>query len=98
MANIVGNDISEFQGTIDWPTYKNNSNFVIMRASQGNSYIDKEFGNNRTQARSNDIPHGFYHFANPDLGNTPHDEANFFINLIDGDPILPGEVLALDFE
>ncbi len=95
---IVGNDVSEFQGQINWPEYKNNTNFVIIRSSQGVGYIDKEFGNNRQQARDQKIPRGFYHFANPDLGNTPHAEAEFFINLIDGDPILEGEVLALDFE
>ena len=95
---IVGNDVSEFQQTIDWATYKNNTNFVLIRASQGSSYIDKEFGNNRQQARDQKIPRGFYHFANPNLGNTPHAEAQFFIDLIDGQSILEGEVLALDFE
>lgn len=95
---IVGNDVSEFQGQIDWATYKNNTNFVLIRASQGVGYIDKEFGNNRQQARDQKVPRGFYHFANPDLGNSPHDEANFFMSLIDGDSLLEGESLALDFE
>ncbi len=95
---IVGNDVSEFQGQIDWPTYKDNSNFVIIKASEGNGYIDKWFGNNRTQVRQVGLPHGFYHFARPDLGNSPQVEAEFFCKLIDGDPIREGEVLALDFE
>lgn len=95
---ITGNDISEFQGNIDWPVYKNNSNFVMMKAGEGSSYIDGEFGNNRTQARNVQLPRGFYHFARPDLGNTPEQEAQFFCNLIDGDPIQEGEVLALDYE
>lgn len=95
---IVGNDISEFQGQVDWVTYKNNSNFVFMKASEGVGYIDKWFGNNRSKARQEGLPRGFYHFARPDLGNNAFDEARFFCNLIDGDPILEGEVLALDFE
>lgn len=95
---IVGNDISSFQGSIDWATYKQNTNFVIIKMSEGTGFIDPEAGNNRQQARNYDLPRGFYHFAHPDLGNTPEDEAKYFCDLIDGDPIQVGEVLALDFE
>ena len=95
---IVGQDISEFQGQIDFGVYKNNTNFVICKASEGNGYIDHWFGYNRTQARLMGIPLGYYHFARPDLGNTPQAEADFFCSLIDGDPIKEGEVIALDFE
>lgn len=98
MSFIVGNDISEFQGNIDWSTYKNNTNFVFIKSSEGSSYIDSWFGNNRKQARTLNIPHGFYHFARPDLGNSAQQEAQFFCNIIDGDPINTGELLALDFE
>jgi len=95
---IVGNDISVYQGTVDWPTYKNNSNFVIIKASEGKSLIDPWFGGNRKGARDNNLPRGFYHFARPDYGNLPEDEAKFFCSLIDGDPIRDGELLMLDFE
>lgn len=95
---IVGNDISNYQGTIDWPTYKNNTNFVIIKASEGTSYIDTWFGGYRQQARNLGIPCGFYHFCRPDLGNSPQSEAQFFVNLMNGDPLREGEVLALDFE
>lgn len=95
---IVGNDLSEFQGEINWETYKNNSNFTIIKLSEGTSYIDKWGGNNRQKARETGLPHGFYHLARYDLGNNPQDEAKFFENLIDGDPIREGEILALDLE
>jgi GH25 family lysozyme M1 (1,4-beta-N-acetylmuramidase) len=95
---IVGNDISEFQGQINWTTYSTNTNFVVMKASEGSSYIDSWFGNNRQQSRLLNIPRGFYHFARPDLGNSPQAEATFFCKLIDGDPIKKGEFIALDFE
>lgn len=95
---LVGNDISNAQGQIDWATYSKNSNFVIMKTSEGSSFIDPWFGYNRQQARLNNIPRGFYAFARPDLGNTPQAEAQLFCNLLDGDPIQEGEVLALDFE
>ena len=95
---ILGNDISNFQGQIDWGVYKNNTNFVLMKAGEGTSYIDTWFGFNRSQSRLFDLPRGFYHFARPDLGNSAQDEAKFFCNLIDGDPIKEGEILALDIE
>ena len=95
---IIGNDISEAQSQIDWGVYKNNTNFVICKVSEGNGYIDKWFGYNRAQARLLGVPLGYYHFARPDLSNTPQLEATFFCGLIDGDPIKEGEIIALDFE
>ena len=92
---IVGQDISQFQGQIDWNTYKNNTNFVMIRSSYGVGYFDQWFGNNRQQVRQTNVPHGFYHYAYPEY-NTPLDEANWFIKAIDG--LQDGEVLALDFE
>ncbi|MGH2611571.1 MAG: glycoside hydrolase family 25 protein [Rhabdochlamydiaceae bacterium] len=98
-TTIVGNDISGIgQGVIDWAIYKNNTNFVLIKASEGNGVIDNEFGNNRQQARDANLPRGFYHFARPDLNNSPQQEAEYFWNLIDGQPIQEGEVLALDYE
>lgn len=95
---IVGNDVSEWQGQIDWATFKKNTNFVIIRTSFGLTYIDQWFGYNRTRARGLGIPFGYYHFAKPDIGNSPQAEADFFCKLIDGDPIREGEVICLDFE
>lgn len=95
---IVGNDISNFQGEVDFSTYWKNTNFVFAKASEGVGYIDTWYGNNRTQARANNLPFGSYHFARPDTGNSPEAEAKYFCDLIDGDPIREGEVLALDYE
>ncbi|MBU6501188.1 MAG: hypothetical protein KGI72_05175 [Patescibacteria group bacterium] len=95
---IVGNDISEYQGQPDWPTLKNNANFVIIKAGEGATYIDKQFGYNRQKARDVNIPRGYYHFARPDTGNTPQQEAQFFVNLINGQPLQEGESLYLDYE
>ena len=95
---IVGNDISNFQGQLDWITYIQNSNFVICKASEGTSYIDTWFGYNRAEARQYKIARGWYHFARPDLGNSAEAEAQFFCNLMNGDPLQEGEIVALDFE
>jgi GH25 family lysozyme M1 (1,4-beta-N-acetylmuramidase) len=95
---IVGNDISGHQGQIDYGVYKNNTNFLIAKSSEGVGFIDPWYGYNRSQARLAGIPFGSYHFCRPDLGNSPEAEAKFFCDLIDGDPIREGETLYLDYE
>ena len=95
---LIGNDISVFQGQIDFGVYKKNTNFLFAKATEGTGLIDGWYGYNRTQARLAGIPFGSYHFARPDLGNSPQDEAAYFCKVIDGDPIQEGELLALDFE
>ncbi len=95
---LVGNDISFAQGAIVWSTYKDNTTFIIAKATEGVGYIDAQYGNNRKQAREYGVPFGSYHFARPDLGNSPQAEAEWFCKVIDGDPIREGELLFLDFE
>lgn len=97
MATLAGCDISDYQGDINWPTFKNNVNFVIAKATEGTSIIDEWFGNNRQQARLAGILRGWYHFAHPEL-NSATDEATFFINVIKGDPLQVGESIYLDYE
>lgn len=94
---LSGSDISVYQGNIDWPTFKNNVNFVIIKMTEGSSYIDPWGGNNRTQARNVNVPRGYYHFARPDL-NSSQDEAQFFIDIMNGQPLQSGESIYLDYE
>lgn len=96
MEIIVGNDISHFQGAIDWNTYANNTNFVIIEVTEGTGFVDPLFTLNQAQARQHNIPIAYYHFTRPDLGNTPQSEADFFLANIG--QLREGEVLALDFE
>lgn len=93
---IVGNDISHWQGTVDWAVYKNNTNFVIVKSTEGNGGTDAKFLSFQKAARLAGIPLGYYHFARPDLGNTPEVEANYFLSVV-GNPV-EGEVYCLDFE
>jgi lysozyme len=94
---IVGNDISGVgQGQINWDVYKNNTNFVLMKATEGINFVDPWFGNNRNQARLANIPRMFYHFL--DANATPDEEAANFEKYIDGDPIQVGENIGLDVE
>lgn len=93
--NIVGNDVSEFQGTIDWNTFKDNANFAIIRSSYGDGFTDKQFFQNRNEARRVGLPHGFYHYCYPE-DNTPEAEAAWFLSQIG--TLQAGEILCLDYE
>jgi lysozyme len=92
---LVGNDVSVFQGQIDWDTFKKNANFAIIRSSYGNGYADTKFLKNRDEARRIGLPHGFYHYAYPQY-NQPQAEADWFLTTLAN--IRNGEFLALDFE
>ena len=69
MATIVGNDVSKWQLDIDWNVYKNNTNFCILKATEGVGFTDPKFFRNRDEGHRVGVALGFYHFARPDLGN-----------------------------
>jgi lysozyme len=96
MSNTLGNDVSKFQGNIDYDVYRNNSQFVICKASEGVGFKDPTLDRNKNEARRVGLLLGYYHFARPDLGNTPQKEAEWFLQAI-GD-FRDGELLALDYE
>lgn len=94
---IVGNDIARYQGDVNYEVYKHNSHFVIIKATEGVGYIDPKFARNRDEARRVGHPLGFYHFARPDLGNSPEAEALYFCKVVTLG-IQEGETLYLDYE
>jgi len=93
---ILLNDISKYQGDINWDIYKNNTNGVILKASEGNGYTDTKFSRNQTEARRVGLPLGYYHFARSDLKNTPEAEAAWFLKVCG--ELKDGEFLCLDYE
>jgi GH25 family lysozyme M1 (1,4-beta-N-acetylmuramidase) len=93
---IVGNDISHWNDVSSWDTYKNNSNFVILKSSEGNGFIDPKFFQYQEEARRVGLPLGYYHFARPEIGNTPEAEADWFLRACGR--IREGEFLCLDYE
>lgn len=94
---IVGNDVSAIgQGQIDFDTYKNNSNFVLVKASEGSAFADPQLSRNQSEARRVGMALGYYHFARPSYGNSPQAEADKFLAVIG--QLKDGEVLALDYE
>jgi len=89
-----GCDISYYQGDIDFHVLRDNLEFVIIRATYGNGYTDKNFEKYRDKAREVGLAVGFYHYAYPQY-NGPEEEADWFTKVVS---CRPGEILCLDFE
>lgn len=93
---LKGADISNYQGNPDFVKVKKSLDFIILKASEGNGYRDPVFTANQVAARNAGLLLGYYHFARPNLGNTPEAEAAWFLSVIQH--IDQGEILCLDFE
>lgn len=92
----LGNDISRWQGDVNYDVFKDNSQFVIIKSTEGNGFTDPKFSRNQSEARRVGIPLGYYHFARPDLKNSGKTEADYFLKVV-GSPV-EGEVYVLDYE
>lgn len=94
--HIRGIDVSKWQGTIDWDKVKADGiQFVIIKATEGTSYVDPNFKKNVEGARRAGLVIGAYHYAHPD--NNPQKEVEFFIKTtanisLDLPPVLDLEV------
>jgi GH25 family lysozyme M1 (1,4-beta-N-acetylmuramidase) len=91
---IHGVDVSHYQGKVDFHALKDNADFVIIKSTYGNGYIDPSFTVNRDGARAVGLSIGFYHYAYPQF-NQPQDEATWFTKNVS---CQPGEIICLDFE
>lgn len=97
---IHGIDISHYQGHIDWRELQDATiqgypvRFVIMKATEGSSRVDKNFSANFYNAREHGFIRGVYHFWSNN--SSPREQAQFFLNnvkLLEGDlpPVLDVE-------
>lgn len=93
---LAGNDVSRWQGVIDFNTYRHHSHFIIMKTSEGIGFKDPMFTRNQSESRRVGLDLGYYHFARPDLGNSGEAEAGWFLKAIGG--LQKNEVVALDYE
>lgn len=75
--SFQGIDISSYQSTVPAGL-----DFYIIKASEGNGWKDPKLDShyNRCIQLSSNI--GFYHYARPDLQNTPQAEAEWFLSLV----------------
>lgn len=78
-TNLMGIDVSHYQGTINWKEVAAAGvKYAIIKATDGNRFVDPKLSVNASGAIAAGIPIAFYHYARPDRGNTPEVEAAHF--------------------
>lgn len=84
-GKVVGIDVSEFQGIVDWEEIeifeeKYPVQFVFIRATAGNNRVDRQFKKNWNGAKDNKIIRGAYHYYRPNENSI--EQANLFIKTV----------------
>lgn len=59
---IMGADVSYYQGEIDWKILSNQIDFAYMKATEGSYHVDIRFAENKENAIETGLPIGAYHF------------------------------------
>lgn len=97
MIYIIGIDVSQWQGEIDYEKVRNSGiEVVYIKSSEGQSFVDPYFEENYINAKANGLKVGFYHYV---IARTEEDailEARHFVRTISGKEI--NCKLAMDFE
>lgn len=96
-----GMDVSKWQGCVgssQAATAKASGvNFAFVKVTEGNGYTDSVADCTMQSLKANGIRRGVYHFARPDLGNSPEAEADWFIGQTRG-YVNDGVIPVLDWE
>lgn len=95
---LFGIDISHHQG-VNFLKQKFDTikpGFVIMKATEGVSFTDSCYMTFASQAEEKGALLGFYHYARPDKGNLPKDEAAYFYQRVK--PYVGKAIFVLDWE
>lgn len=82
MAKLVGLDVSHHNQKMADLRTVNNYDFIIMKATEGKSYRDRSLPIWIAHL-NDDMLKGCYHFCRADLGNTPIEEANNFLGMVE---------------
>ncbi|MDR0321741.1 MAG: hypothetical protein LBI28_09580 [Treponema sp.] len=90
---VEGLDVSHHQGIIDWKNIDEKYQFVFVKATEGDTFIDKRFNENAQNIRDTNRILGVYHFFHFNYGGI--EQADNFINTVGNIIDLPPVV---DFE
>jgi lysozyme len=96
VANAEGIDLSSYQPAFDWSAVKGRISFAFLKATEGTTIRDPDFGVNWQQAKDLGIVRGAYHFAHPSNGAAT--EAQAFLAVVEARGLKAGDLLALDLE
>ncbi|KAK3954329.1 glycoside hydrolase superfamily [Pseudoneurospora amorphoporcata] len=78
-ATVQGFDISHWQSSVNFAgAYSSGARFVIIKATEGTTYIDPSFSSHYTGATNAGFIRGGYHFAHPD-SSTGAAQADYFL-------------------
>ena len=102
-TSLPGIDVSHHNGEIDWVAVKDAGiKFAFAKASEGTTFVDPRYAENRARASAAHVMFGGYHFARPDgSGSTAitadaRAEADHFIDTV---ALRPSDMLpVLDLE
>lgn len=95
---IKGIDISHWNHPDVIRQNRDKIDFVMMKASEGRSYADRTAPKFAEEALAMDKLIGFYHYARPESGSTPEQEAQNFLSRIRSYVDAHKCVMALDWE
>lgn len=91
-----GIDISHHQGKIDWGALKVDPvDFVYMKATEGNDYLDPQFERNWSASRQSGIARGAYLFMT--FCSPAEEQAAFFIKMVPPDSEALPPVIDVEF-
>jgi GH25 family lysozyme M1 (1,4-beta-N-acetylmuramidase) len=84
MANVMGIDVSEHNGKLDWAKIKSSGiQFAIIRTGYGTSHTDNYFKANMEGALGQGLPVGIYHFSYALSAEGAKNEAAFVMKLLE---------------
>src|SRR6185437_8080285 len=92
VANAAGIDISNYQPAFDLAAEKGRISFAFIKATEGKTYTDPEFGANWRHAKALGIVRGAYHFGRPANGAAP--DAAHFLAVVRAHGLAAGDLLA----
>ena len=72
---VVGTDVSYWQGEIDWSVMKQKAQFSFIRAGYGNSWIDPFLHENSDEADAAGVEYGIYWYVKPGKDWRKHAES-----------------------
>ena len=83
--SVVGIDVSQYQGKIDWSEVDSIGNlrkieFVFIRATMGNNKVDRRFNQNWREAKDHNFMRGAYHYYRPNENSL--EQAKNFIDAV----------------
>jgi lysozyme len=91
--SVYGLDVSNHQGIIDWENVDEKYKFVFVKATEGDTFVDKQFNKNANSVKNTGRILGAYHFFHFNYNGI--DQANNFINtagnIIDLPPVVDFE-------